>query len=240
MANAMNSSTTTSMNKLEAIAANELNTIPSSLLARIQSYQQMSFKDLSMLKADLENELSKQFDLLASHNADMSTPLTTSEGFPRDDLDLVSIRLLKRNINILRNDLKDVLERLTEVMSSQFQPATSQFQPATSPAPAATSNQDSSQVSDQDSSIAFARVTGVKNGSPSHVAGLQLDDLIIQFHTVHAANHDQLRNISRTVIKNLNNELKIKIKRADDILLLSLVPQAWDGAGLLGCKLVQI
>lgn len=220
------------MGRLEVAGTDRSTQINSNLLERIESHKTLDFYQLSQLKHDIENELSSLFDSLSFHKVDMFTPLITSQGFPRDDIDLVSVRLLKRNINILRNDMKEVLSTLDSLITLQFQAKSDR-----NPSAAETLIKN---LNLKDNSIAFARVLDVKLGSPSHNAGLQHEDLIIQFHTIDATNHNNLASIGSLVRNNQDNELQLKIKRKDEIMTLCLTPTSWDGPGLLGCRLIQI
>lgn len=47
--------------------------------------------------------------------------------------------------------------------------------------------------------IPFAIITEVTSGSPSHISGLAVDDLIIEFHDVNCWNHNNLTKLAETV-----------------------------------------
>lgn len=44
--------------------------------------------------------------ILRAQGVGMNDPLVTSDGFPRSDVDLYTVRLTRQNINRLRNDLQ--------------------------------------------------------------------------------------------------------------------------------------
>lgn len=228
------------MNKLEAAVSNEITIIPTGLTERINELPHLNFSQASQLKKEVEDELTNQFDDLSAHKVDMNTPLTTAEGFPRGDLDLVTIRLIKRNVNVLRNDLRRIIERVEYLLPLEFESLNKQN--ATVGKMQTLEMGDSNEDSDLnlDSLIAFAKVVDVKLGSPSHDAGLQTDDLIIKFGTVHALNHNNLSNIGKLVQTRIDEEIVLKIKRNNDIVTIQLVPRSWQGAGLLGCRIIQI
>lgn len=222
------------MNKLEAVASTENNGIPNALVSRVDDLPHLGFSEVSQLKKDIEHELERQFDLLSLNNVDLNTPLITAEGFPRDDLDLVTIRLIKRNVNVLRNDLRRVIERLEYLLPLEFESLQRQ-----NSAVQKLEALDTSLV-DDDSLLAFAKVVDVKIGSPSHEAGLQSDDLIVKFGTIHALNHNNLYNVGKLVQQQLNKEISLRVKRDDEIITIQLVPRPWQGAGLLGCRIIRI
>ncbi|TEA09783.1 26S proteasome non-ATPase regulatory subunit 9 [Colletotrichum sidae] len=52
----------------------------------------LTFADLQRKKDDMEAELKALGAVLDSHGADMNTPLTTGDGFPRADIDVAQGR----------------------------------------------------------------------------------------------------------------------------------------------------
>ena len=84
-------------------------------------FESLNFIQLSHVKDEIENQLNILFDLLRhKYNADMDTPLVTPDGFPRSDLDVVTIRLLRIRIIRLRNDDRKVIHLLDDRMAQEF------------------------------------------------------------------------------------------------------------------------
>ncbi|KAI5951668.1 NAS2 [Candida jiufengensis] len=80
-----------------------------------------TFQELSQIKTNIESQLKNLFDLLKyQHNVDMDSPLVTKDGFPRSDIDVVSIRLIRTHIIRLKNDYKNLLEVLESKMEEEF------------------------------------------------------------------------------------------------------------------------
>ena len=51
----------------------------------------------------------------------MQTPLLSSDGFPRSDIDVVEVRTTRVKIIKLKNDLRSVMEEISSRLLSQFQ-----------------------------------------------------------------------------------------------------------------------
>ncbi|KAI5964867.1 NAS2 [Candida pseudojiufengensis] len=84
-------------------------------------FPQKSFQELSQIKTNIEQQLNNLFDLLKhQHNVDMDSPLVTKDGFPRSDIDVVSVRLIRTHIIKLKNDYKSLLDILESKMEEEF------------------------------------------------------------------------------------------------------------------------
>lgn len=90
------------------------------------------------------------------------------------------------------------------------------------------------------SSQAFLAVTYVNPSSPADVCGLQKDDQILLFGSINADNFKELKQIGDLVTHQCNRKIALTIKRGDRTLNLQLVPQQWQGRGLLGCNIITI
>ena len=49
--------------------------------------------------------------------------------------------------------------------------------------------------------IPFAIITEVTPGSPSHISGITVDDLIVEFHDVNCRNHGNLTKLADSEIE---------------------------------------
>ncbi|ANZ75640.1 BA75_02789T0 [Komagataella pastoris] len=180
---------------------------------------------LGDLKKIIESSLTHLFDTLKDQNVDMNTSLLTQDGFPRDDIDIVRVRLARTNIVRLRNDHKKVLEALDVRLQEHYSSKT----------------KSDSALKDQrnvaESAIPFARITEVVKDSPADKAGLQSDDLIVVLGKLTTNGANLLQNISRIVLENENKPIELTAKRNGDLLQLTLTPKKWEGRGLLGCRL---
>lgn len=194
----------------------------------------LDFPALSALKVDLEAQLGILFDLLHNkYGVDMQTPLVR-DGFPRSDIDVVSVRLIRVKIIRVRNDHKRVLLELEQKMIAHFQLQT-------------TSGADTIVVDVQDSldkptspltNVPFALIQEVAYGSPAEACGLRNNDKLVRFDDVTVTNHNRLQAIPSRVKADV--PVTVEVVRDDDLVELTLTPRVWAGRGVLGCRLVPI
>lgn len=192
-------------------------------LARLDS---LTISQVVNLKDVIESELSKNIEILSSQNVDMDSSLVTADGFPRSDVDVLQIRLARRNINMLRNDLNKVILKSHSMLNAHFEQKQEVAQ--------------SNKTGDNEIEykIPFARFTEITPGGPIEKTGVQLNDKLVSIGDIHAGNHNKLKNVQMVVLRNENKELPIRIMRDNSLLDLKLIPtREWEGRGLLGCKL---
>ncbi|SCU84223.1 LAFA_0D08856g1_1 [Lachancea sp. 'fantastica'] len=198
------------------------------LALQITRVSELSTADIFDLKTRIENKLDDLFKRLETQGADLESNLVTPEGFPRSDIDVLQVRLLRRSINMLRNDLRVVINRAQELMASHFQKLDAKTQRV-----------------ENDSAfefrIPFALVTEVISGSPSEKAGLLHHDKLVRFGNIHAGNNQMLSALGLVAKNNEDKALAVRVLRGDSLLDLTLTPSIkWAGNGLLGCRLVHI
>lgn len=135
----------------------------------------------------------------------MSTPLTTFDGFPRNDIDVPQIRTTRARIVRLKNDHKALMAKLEVAVHEQFAKASDNSSNGTSSArtealPAAESNTSSASALEPP----FAKVNTVVPNSPAELAGLRVGDKITRFGTVNFTNHERLSRVAQAVQQNEN------------------------------------
>merc|ERR1712093_157417 len=180
-------------------------------------------------KDGLEKELQELHSNLQSMNADLGVSLVDSEGFPRGDIDVYSVRLARVRTIELRNDIKalsDQIKSLLEVALAR--------PPESSQATASTSAEEGQAPEP------FAIVNGVAPGSPASSAGLLRGDKLLRFGSVNSSNHQGLRAVATEVSKNENRTVTISVLREEATVSLVLVPKTWSGRGLLGCHIFPV
>lgn len=202
--------------------------IDPAIAAGLQQLNILSIKDVDSLKKTVEKELGSNLQRLQDEHADMDSPLVV-DGFPRDDIDVLQVRLLRRNVHMLRNDLRKVMDRSHELINEHFK----ELQAKT--------KQETHTTADVEHRIPFARITEVVHASPAAKAGFQLNDELVLLGHIHAGNHMRLTNLQNTVIQNEDRQLAVKIIRNGHIIQTTLTPtRKWEGRGLLGCRLVLL
>ncbi|KAG2731512.1 hypothetical protein G9P44_005099 [Scheffersomyces stipitis] len=205
-------------------------------------FDQLDFQTLSQVKQEVESQLSVLFDVLRNkYRADMDTPLVTHDGFPRNDVDVVSIRLIRVKVIRLRNDNKTIIGLLEDKMIQEFA-SRQQNEPESSSQSEQSGSE--SQRSQQASRfvVPFALVKDVANQGPAYIAGLRDDDKVIVFdEDIHAANHNKLANVVTRVRNSINRGIPVEVFRGEERLQLILQPTMnWGGQGVLGCRFIPL
>ncbi|CAG85635.1 DEHA2B15444p [Debaryomyces hansenii CBS767] len=199
------------------------------------NFSQLTYDQLSTTKNEIESQLSLLFDILANqYKADMATPLLTDDGYPRNDIDVVGIRLIRVKIIRLRNDVKLVYTLLETKLIEKFEQQKGSAVSESPPEPEQT-------IPTPVYTIPFATVCEVVPLGPASASGLKEGDQIIAMDDIHAANHNRLANISLKVRDSVDKSLAVVISREGTRQTLELKPtDKWDGRGLLGCRLLPL
>ncbi|KAK9439238.1 26S proteasome non-ATPase regulatory subunit 9 [Metarhizium brunneum] len=205
----------------------------------------LSFGELQRKKESLEEELKALGGVLDSHGVNMDTPLVTSDGFPRSDIDVAQIRTTRARIVRLRNDYKDLMKNIEKYLHQHFASLGEGDENAV-PAPSTTVPPvlPDSQADALDE--VFAKVNTVAVGGPADRAGLKEGDEIRNFGYVNKSNDDNLKKVAECVQGNEGRDIFIKVSRASGAaqrqeLRLTLTPtRNWGGRGLLGCHILPL
>ncbi|KAK9374494.1 uncharacterized protein V1513DRAFT_445832 [Lipomyces chichibuensis] len=168
----------------------------------------------------------------------MTTPLITSDGFPRSDIDVAQVRITRTRIIRLRNDLKAVMSRIETALYEHHARLRD-----TGSVPAI----GGVERKPEPNGIAFAVVNTVVELSPAHEAGLIKGDKIVKFGSVHAGNHQKLTRLATVVQENENSAIEITVIRDIDeaqaraeVNLILTPRQGWGGRGMLGCHILPL
>ena len=222
---------TSSIGEINKLLTNlEINPIIAYQVTRLED---LNLNEITELKQLVESELIKFSQILQSQDIDMDTQLVTEDGYPRGDIDILQIRLIRRNINMLKNDLRNIIEQSFQLLNTHFKDLQSPQESLISQ-----ENQNSS----TEYKIPFAIINEIYVNGPISSAGIQNEDKLISLGKIHAGNHMKLKSLLDEVIQNENKELKVRILRQNqEIMDLVLIPtRNWNGRGLLGCKLQEL
>ncbi|CCJ29639.1 unnamed protein product [Pneumocystis jirovecii] len=187
-------------------------------------------KDIFKRLDEIKQELQSLSDVLLQHNVNMETPLIDEEGFPRSDIDVVSVRIARARINRLKNDYHALTNNIQVALHTLHKH----------------NPQDTTQTAIENTiERPFARVNYIIHQSPAALAGLQEGDLIKRFGTIHAENHQGLSSLVQLVEMSDNKEIPLQIVRKEESkeinINLTLIPQKnWGGSGSLGAHIVPI
>ncbi|XP_033322467.2 26S proteasome non-ATPase regulatory subunit 9 [Megalopta genalis] len=183
-------------------------------------------------KDDIEAEIKALKEILDSNHVGMDESLVDSEGYPRQDIDVYQVRHARHKIICSRNDHKTLMKKIEEGLHKIH-------------ALAGNRADSSEPVEENDVEQAvqlepFLRVNLVSPDSPAEIAGIEVDDLILEFGSIDYRNFKSLRDIGALVQNSRYKNISIKIKRVSNILVLNLIPRPWAGNGLLGCNVIPL
>ncbi|XP_071502962.1 26S proteasome non-ATPase regulatory subunit 9-like [Diadema antillarum] len=185
-------------------------------------------------KDDIEREIKALFEVLESQGGvGMTGPLIDSEGYPRSDIDVYSVRTARHDIICLQNDHKALMKEIEEALHTLHSIERQQRE-------AGTYNPVTNGSSNGAALIPFAKVDLVSPGSPAEKAGLAVGDRLVEFGSVTSANFKSIRDIAPVVQHSQGRSVRVVVTRNGDKVVLSLTPQTWNGRGLLGCNIVPI
>ncbi|PPJ61253.1 hypothetical protein CBER1_06731 [Cercospora berteroae] len=213
---------------------------PTSQAASSSQGAKKSFQELITQKQNLEAELSALGSVLDSHGVNMTTPLTTPDGFPRSDIDVAQIRTTRARIIRLKNDHKTAMKSLEEAVHEQF---------AAGKTPDEIPAQASGSATTRAAPVVeppFARVNAVVPSSPAEQAGMKVGDKVTKFGWATWTNHERLAKVAEIVQQNENRMILVKVLREGEEAIsqsheMQLTPRRdWGGRGLLGCHLVPL
>ena len=229
---------------------------------------------LSKKQKDLERNLEESFKILTTPTEQHPKPpglkgnLIDKDGFPRSDIDVHGVRIIRNERARAQTDYKLVMGDIEETLHCMHKHMeelkligvnVDKVLAAQDGRPKADGSRKDSQGSKHNSSISveqnveglipFAEVRSVAIGSPSADAGMRCGDLILSVGHVHASNHRNLRAVGDLVRSSVNRPLSLHVLRHDEscadeeegrstTIKLLLTPKRWSGAGLLGCHIV--
>lgn len=184
--------------------------------------------------------------------------LVDSEGFPRSDLDIVSIRSQRQRISQLYTDHKvitDELEQLLHSILGRDNQSASAPESGTSNVERVTQNSIESKLLESVSvrlapcGKPFAVVDRVVPASPADVAGLKDGDRITAFADISTetkgSEAESYRALAATVRDFLYVSVPVTVERLNPethevgLVHVNVTPMPWDGPGLLGCEIRQ-
>lgn len=190
-------------------------------------------KEMIKKKEDIESELRELGDVLATHKTNMVDELVDIEGFPRSDVDVLTIRKTRVRIIYLQNDLKKLMIDIENELHRIHAEVREEKEKNNSNTALSTTTD-----SINDRQAPFLRVELVDEGSPAAKAGLVVNDLITQFGSINLTNFEGLQTISSVVRHSKGEEMLVALKRSNEEKTLKLTPNTWSGKGLLGCSVV--
>ncbi|KAK4415100.1 26S proteasome non-ATPase regulatory subunit [Sesamum alatum] len=180
----------------------------------------------------------------------LSGNLLDSEGFPRADIDIPTVRADRNRLAELRNDHKDITEKINQniqlLHSATLAPRFASVkdsepkdQDANVGMPSSFSNTiagGASNAMDVDLVVSrpFAMVDEITEASPAAEDGLQLGDQIVKFGNVEIG-ENLLQRLAAEAQQKQGQAVSLVVMRQGALINMTITPRVWSGRGLLGC-----
>ncbi|XP_076818398.1 26S proteasome non-ATPase regulatory subunit 9-like [Clavelina lepadiformis] len=194
-------------------------------------------KELIATKGEIENDIKLWFEVLKTQgNVGMDTPLVDQEGYPRNDIDVTQVRTARHNIICMQNDHKSIMQEIEKGLIEHH----AQHVNAVETESIEVQSSKQSTIAPKVELNPYAAVTLISPTSPAEMAGLKIGDKLLRFGSVTKKNFTGLNVIGDLVQHSKGKAVSVCVKRDDTVVTLTLVPQEWDGRGLLGCNIVPI
>lgn len=164
--------------------------------------------------------------------AGIKTSFIDAEGYPRGDIDIFNVKDKRRRLAEINTDYKALMKQIEQTMM--------ELHKELPPVPATETTSSPASVSTPSAPKPMAKLDEIFPGSPAATAGIELNDLLIEFGTVTSNTESFLKSIVELVGKNVNQPISIVVLRNSERVELSITPQPWGGRGLLGCHLTPV
>ncbi|XP_055822919.1 uncharacterized protein LOC129891548 [Solanum dulcamara] len=182
----------------------------------------------------------------------LSGNLVDSEGFPRTDIDIPTVRADRRRLSELRNDRKIITEKIDQniqvlhsarlastpssVKDSGVQGSAINIGSSSSPSNYTVTTATSASMDvDVVFSRPFAVIDEITEASPAAEDGLQLGDQVVRFGNVQSG-ENLLQRLAAEAQSNQGCAVSMTVMRQGAMTNVQVTPRVWQGRGLLGCN----
>lgn len=165
----------------------------------------------------------------------MEGPLVDKEGFPRADIDVHTVRHARQRIACLQTDHSLLMKEIEEELYKIHAEIRATKDSGEVPVEVADTPDQSTP-----SAAPFAKVDRVDAGSPAAIAGLEVEDEVVEFGSVSSSNFHNIQQIGELVHNSVGRPVRVKVLRKKMKVTLSLTPGPWSGRGNLGCNIILI
>lgn len=188
----------------------------------------------------------------------LSGNLVDSEGFPRNDIDIPTVRADRRRLAELRNDHKIITEKIDQniqvLHSARLTSTPSSVKDSDDIAglgvQGSTVNVGSSSSlgsytvtaatsAAMDVDVVFSRpfavIDEITEASPAAEDGLQLGDQVVKFGNVQSG-ENLLQRLAAEAQSNQGCAVSMTVIRQGGMTNVQVTPRVWQGRGLLGCN----
>uniref|UniRef100_A0A0N5BL52 Nas2_N domain-containing protein n=1 Tax=Strongyloides papillosus TaxID=174720 RepID=A0A0N5BL52_STREA len=178
---------------------------------------------------DIDKKLEELGKILEANDVTMDTPLVDGEGFPRNDIDVYTIRHTRAEIITLRNNRKELDDKIEEKLAEIHKLKKGDGD-----------KEHEEEIVHRTSNTPFVKVIEVKAHSPADNGNLVVGDEIIQFGKYHKDNFKELTDLQGAVQEHVDKPLRITVLRYGRPIRLTVTPQKWSGQGLFGALFSKI
>uniref|UniRef100_A0A182QA98 26S proteasome non-ATPase regulatory subunit 9 n=1 Tax=Anopheles farauti TaxID=69004 RepID=A0A182QA98_9DIPT len=177
----------------------------------------MSREDLLKLverKKELEAQIEEHGLILKANKIDMNQPLVDEDGYPRNDVDVISVRKARHAINCLQTTRRSLMAEIEAAMNALHQNARN-------------NNVEPMEI-DEPSTVAqpalqpFAIVEGVEPGLLAEQMGIKIGDQILQIGSLYARNFKSLNQIQTVLMNSQGKSVRFTIRKPNttaDVIL---------------------
>ncbi|XP_059286853.1 uncharacterized protein LOC132040240 [Lycium ferocissimum] len=177
----------------------------------------------------------------------LSGNLVDSEGFPRTDIDIPTVRADRHRLAELRNDHKIITEKIDQniqvLHSARLASTPSSVKDSDDAAglgvQGSAVNIATAATSDMDVDVVFSRpfavIDEISEASPAAEDGLQLGDQVVRFGNVQSG-ENILQRLAAESQSNQGCAVSMTVMRQGAMTNVKVTPRAWQGRGLLGCN----
>ncbi|KAL6558167.1 hypothetical protein OROMI_018517 [Orobanche minor] len=205
-------------------------------------------RELMEKRSGLEEEMNVIIERLCRPGGPgLSGNLLDSQGFPRADIDIPTVRAERHRLTELRNDHKNITEKIELniqlLHSAKLTTATASVKDSDPKDQDVNVGLSSSYPISGGASIAmdvdlvfsrpFAMVDEITEASPAAEDGLQLGDQIVKFGDVERG-ENLLQRLDAEARKKQGQQVSLLVMRQGVLINLTVNPRAWSGRGLLG------
>lgn len=194
--------------------------------------------------------------------AGIRDPLVDKEGFPRADIDLYRVRSRRQRLAIINTDHKRVMTQIenemykhyeTKMAESDVGESLTRVLSRTSIEPIMLTNSSSS-ATDLSKDVSglkpIAVIDEVFPSSPAAAGGVQVGDRVLKFQEICSKSSSNPISLIPDVVKTCyeSNQQRSERKSLELVVLrgsaqfltVFILPQKWEGKGLLGCHLTPL
>lgn len=201
-------------------------------------------KELIEKKDAIEKELRQLEDGLLEVGIGMNEPLVDSQGFPRSEIDVHSVRINRNRVIHLRNDHKAIMLDIEHMLHRVHEAKRQQEQEgggADDLSGAEGQVDEDTAMETEETPVAFAIVNAVAPDSPAFSAGLRRNDRVIKFGHLDSTNHQGLQALNGLISQSENQPVPVSLLRDGERLDFTVTPRSgWGGRGTLGCHLLPL